>query len=219
VRGIELAGVIRVAAVDDDRMLLEGLHAWLRPIPELRLVEVAADVDELLATGVSVDVILLDLNLRNHSLPADNVTRLRATGARILVVSVIPDPDQVLATVEAGAAGYMTKDHDLSALVAAVREVAGGGSVITPDLAFMLSQDQRPARPRLSRQELTVLTTYAQGSTLQAAARRAGVAQGTAREYLERVKRKYSDAGRPTRTKWDLINRLREDRLELNGLA
>src|SRR5258706_11396039 len=52
------------------------------------------------ATGSAVDVILLDLNLRNHSLPASNVTRLRATGARVLVVSVIPDPDQVLATVE-----------------------------------------------------------------------------------------------------------------------
>ena len=160
-----------------------------------------------------------DLNLRDHSLPADNVERLLDTGARVLVVSVIPDPDHVLATVEAGASGYITKDHDLPALVAAIREVAAGGSVITPELAFMLSQDQRPERPRLSPQERAVLTTYAQGSTLRAAARRAGVAYGTAREYLERVKRKYSDAGRPTRTKWELACRVREDRLELDGLA
>lgn len=217
--GTEMAGVIKVAAVDDDRMLLEGLHAWLRPYPALKLVGVATDVDGLLISGIAVDVILLDLNLRNYSRPADNVARLRATGARILVVSVIPDPDQVLATVEAGASGYITKDHDLSALAKAIREVADGKSVITPELAFMLSQDARPARPKLSPQESAVLTMYAQGSTLEAAARRAGVAHGTAREYLERVKRKYSDAGRPTRTKLDLANRLREDRLELDGLA
>ena len=56
------------------------------------------------------------------------------------------------------------------------------------------------------------------GSDLQAAARRAGIAFGTAREYLERVKRKYTDAGRPTYTKLDLADRVREDRLELDGM-
>jgi hypothetical protein len=45
------------------------------------------------------------------------------------------------------------------------------------------------------------------------------VAYGTAREYLERIKRKYTDAGRPTRTKLDLVERAREDRLELDGLG
>ncbi len=64
-----------------------------------------------------------------------------------------------------------------------------------------------------------MLTAYASGATLAAAARRAGVAYGTAREYLERVKRKYADAGRPTYTKLDLADRVREDRLELDGLG
>ena len=45
------------------------------------------------------------------------------------------------------------------------------------------------------------------------------MAYGTAREYLERVKRKYTDAGRPTYTKLDLATRVREDRLELDGLG
>ena len=82
----------------------------------------------------------------------------------------------------------------------------------------MLSRDARPNRPQLSPQERVVLTAYASGATLQAAARRAGIAYGTAREYLERVKRKYTDAGRPTYTKLDLATRVREDRLELDGL-
>jgi hypothetical protein len=49
--------------------------------------------------------------------------------------------------------------------------------------------------------------------TLVAAARKAGVKPGTAREYLARIKRKYGDAGRPTHTKLDLAQRLQEDRL------
>ena len=214
---------IRVAAIDDDRMLLGGLTAWLGPVDDLELALVCgtvADYERALAGGVAVpDVVLLDLNLRDRTVPADNVRRVLASGALVIMVSTIPDADGVLATLEAGAAGYLTKDQDLEALLTAVREVAAGGSALSPELAFMISRDSRPHRPQLSPQERTVLTAYASGATLAAAARRAGVAYGTAREYLERVKRKYADAGRPTYTKLDLADRVREDRLELDGLG
>jgi DNA-binding NarL/FixJ family response regulator len=213
-----MAGMIRVAAVDDDRMLLEGLKAWLAPVPDLTLCATTRTIREYLDGPSGADVVLLDLNLRDLSSPADNVTRLCASGARVLVVSTIPDAEHVLATLAAGAAGYITKDHDLAALADAVRSVAAGDSVVSPELAFIISRDTRPTRPRLSQQERTVLVAYATGSTLQAAARRAGIAYGTAREYLERVKRKYTDMGRPTSTKLDLVERVREDRMELDGL-
>ncbi|MDO5286392.1 MAG: response regulator [Actinomycetia bacterium] len=211
--------MITVAAIDDDRMLLGGLDSWLRPIPDIELQAMATTVGAYLETlSTPPDVVLLDLNLRDHSAPADNVARVLATGSRVLVVSTIPDADGVLATIEAGASGYITKDQDLEVLVQAIRDVADGQSVVSPELAFVLSRDARPNRPQLSPQERVVLTAYASGATLAAAARRAGIAYGTAREYLERVKRKYTDAGRPTYTKLDLATRVREDRLELDGL-
>lgn len=214
---------IRVAAIDDDRMLLGGLTAWLGPVDDLELAPTCGtvtDYEQALAGGVEVpDVVLLDLNLRDRTVPADNVRRVLASGALVIMVSTIPDADGVLATLEAGAAGYLTKDQDLEALLGAIREVAAGGSALSPELAFMISRDSRPQRPQLSPQERTVLTAYASGATLAAAARRAGVAYGTAREYLERVKRKYADAGRLTYTKLDLADRVREDRLELDGLG
>ena len=212
--------VIRVAAIDDDRMLLGGLDSWLRPIDDVELGIMVTTVTAYLdGLDAPPHVVLLDLNLRDHTAPADNVRRVLATGARVLVVSTIPDADGVLATIEAGASGYITKDQDLEVLVQAIRDVAAGRSVVSPELAFVLSRDARPNRPQLSPQERVVLTAYASGATLQAAARRAGVAYGTAREYLERVKRKYTDAGRPTYTKLDLATRVREDRLELDGLG
>ncbi|MEZ0114335.1 two-component system nitrate/nitrite response regulator NarL [Catenulispora sp. EB89] len=214
------APVITVAAIDDDRMLLTGLQAWLAPVPDITLAHTAGTVAEYLDQNpdTAADVVLLDLNLRDGTNPAANVVRLLEAGSAVLVVSTIPDAEHVLATVEAGAAGYITKDNDLPALLDAIREVAGGGVAISPELAFVLSTDRRPNRPQLSAQESLVLRTYASGATLQATARRAGIAYGTAREYLERIKRKYTDAGRPTRTKMDLIERAREDRLELRGL-
>ncbi|MCB0910153.1 MAG: response regulator transcription factor [Propionibacteriaceae bacterium] len=215
--------MIRLAAIDDDRMLLGGLQAWLEPVDDIELALSCAtldDYEERLAGGVAVpDVALLDLNLRDGSTPAANVRRVLASGATVIMVSTIPDADGVLATLEAGAAGYLTKDQDLDALLAAVREVAAGGSALSPELAFMISRDSRPQRPQLSAQERLVLTAYASGATLAAAARRAGIAYGTAREYLERVKRKYAEAGRPTYTKLDLADRVREDRLDLGGMG
>lgn len=213
-----MADVILVGAIDDDRMLLSGFQSWLAPVDGIELVATAATVDEYLAAKPGVDVVLLDLNLRDGSRPAANVGRLLETGAAVLVISTIPDAEHVLATIEAGAAGYVTKDNDLPALIDAIRDVAAGGVAISPELAFVLSTDRRPGRPQLSPQESLVLRTYASGATLQATARRAGIAYGTAREYLERIKRKYTDAGRPTRTKLDLVERAREDRLELDGL-
>jgi DNA-binding NarL/FixJ family response regulator len=70
-----------------------------------------------------------------------------------------------------------------------------------------------PRRPGLSEQERAVLLGYVSGLTLAAAAHRAGVRAGTAKVYLDRVKEKYARAGRPARTKIDLVRRALEDGL------
>lgn len=211
VRGPEVIGL---AAVDDDRMLCSGLAAWLAGTPDLCLVAVADTVDGMLRRGLDgVDVVLLDLLLADHSDPADNVRRLAAAGPRVLVVSVVADPGQVMAAYAAGAAGYLTRDRDLDELAGAVRTIAAGRNAFPPELAFAVADDHRPERPRLSAQELQLLLGYAAGMTLEAAARRTGIRPATAKHYLERVKQKYRSAGRPTYTKLDLANRVREDGL------
>ena len=213
-----MAEMITVAAIDDDRMLLQGMTAWLAPVPDIELVAAVTSVAEFVRAELNVDVALLDLNLRNGSDPGDNVRTLLASGSRVLVMSVIPDTEHVIATVEAGASGYVTKSNDLDALTDAIREVAAGGSPFTPELAFALSRDMRPRRPGLSPKEQAVLTHYAAGMTLEAVARRMDIKPGTVREYLARIKRKYEAVGRPAYTKLELAQRLREDRLELDTL-
>jgi DNA-binding NarL/FixJ family response regulator len=212
-----VAGVTRVAVVDDDRMLLDGLATWLDPVPDLRLVAAFGRADELLAAlgdpARRPDVVLLDLVLRDGSDPVDTVERVVAAGPRILVISAWLHAGQVAATFAAGASGYVTKDHDLAELAGAVRTVAAGGTAYSPELALACLRDPRPERPRLSPQERAVLVAYASGMTLGAAARHAGVRPETARTYLERVKDKYAATGRPSRTKLDLADRVREDGL------
>ncbi|MFE7094002.1 response regulator [Streptomyces erythrochromogenes] len=222
-----MARVITVAVVDDDRMLRDGLRAWLGDVPDLSLVATAATVGELLADpdrsrphghdGAApppADVVLLDLVLRDGSDPADNIRRVLGTGSRVLMISTVPDRSRIIEAIRAGADGYLTKDHDLPTLVAAVKDLAEGRGAVSTELAFACAYDDSPARPRLSPRERQILLDYASGMTLKSAARRAGITVNTAKDYLDRVKAKYQQAGRPTYTKLDLALRVREDSLD-----
>ncbi|MEU7909339.1 response regulator transcription factor [Actinoplanes sp. NPDC049118] len=206
--------MITVSVVDDDRMLLDGMTAWLSDAPDLRVVASATTVAELLDREPEpADVVVLDLLLADGSDPVANVRRLCDDGRRVLVVSVIPQARHGIDVARAGALGYLTKDHRLPVLADAIREVAAGRHAHSPELAFAWSTDDGPGSPRLSGQERAVLVTYASGLTLTATARKVGVSPATARQYLDRVKAKYGDAGRPTYTKLDLADRVREDGL------
>jgi two-component system nitrate/nitrite response regulator NarL len=206
--------MIGVSVIDDDQMLLDGLAAWFSSIQDVVLRTRARTVDELLATGTpSADVTVLDLLLADGSDPVHNVRRLVDTGSRVLVVSVVPHGEQGIDVVRAGASGYLTKDHDLEVLADAIRQAAAGETVHSPELAFAWCRSDRPDRPQLSTQERAILLAYASGLTLDAAARQVGIRPSTAKGYLDRVKEKYTRAGRPTFTKLDLANRVREDGL------
>lgn len=210
-----MARVITVGVVDDDRMLLDGMRSWLGQVPELRVVAMASTVGELIAgPGVPPDIVLLDLLLRDGSAPADNIRRVLRSGSRVLVISTVPDRPRVIEAVRAGADGYLTKDNDLPTLVAAIKDVVAGHGAHSPELAFACAHDNSPESPRLSPRERQILLDYASGMTLKSAARRAGITVHTAKDYLDRVKAKYQQAGRPAYTKIDLAVRVREDRIE-----
>jgi DNA-binding NarL/FixJ family response regulator len=209
---------MRVGVIDDDAMLREGMAEWFSARSDLRVVASTGSVGEFLGEGPELDVVLLDLNLRDFSVPADNVRRLCARGYKVLIVSTIPDAEHVIATIAAGAQGYVIKNRDLAALAGAISDVASGGFALSPELAFVLTRDARSERPSLTPREREVLGFYASGMTLEAVARRVGIAPGTARTHLARVKQKYADVGRPAYTKLDLADRHREDRLDLDGL-
>ncbi|MEU0896680.1 LuxR C-terminal-related transcriptional regulator [Streptomyces massasporeus] len=244
--------MITVVVVDDDRMLLDGLRAWLDKVTGVRLAEAACTVDGLFVAAAAAqsrtaaaaaqagsaaaqagsaapeaatvtagsavarrvlpyDVVLLDLLLGDGSRPERNIGRLLSAGTRVLIISNAPDRRRIVDAVAAGADGYLTKDHDLPDLVAAIREVAAGGTAHSAELAFSWAHDDGPARPNLSPKGRQVLLEYASGLTLKATARRTGVSPHTAKYYLDRVKEKYRQAGRPTYTKIDLAARVRED--------
>jgi DNA-binding NarL/FixJ family response regulator len=186
-----VAGLIDIAVVDNDRMLLEGIERWLEGVEDVRLVATATTVDELLEAAPRVDVVLLDLLLGDHSVPLDNLARLIEAGHRVLVVSVSSNAPRIAATFAAGARGYLTKDHDLVELADAVREIHTVGVSFSPELAFACLRDPRPGRPVLSEPEREVLSALGSGMRPAAVARHAGVPPETVQSSVEQIAAKY----------------------------
>jgi two-component system, NarL family, nitrate/nitrite response regulator NarL len=188
-----VAGVIRVAVVDNDKLVPAGLRVLLANTTDITVTHVATTVAGYLAAGGTADVVLLDLRLEDGTDPATNVAALHATGAAVLVISVHGDRRHVRATIRAGACGYLIKDDDMDKLAEAIRTVHMGQLALTTELMTLINDDP----PELSTQELHVLYLYGTGSTLAATARRLGIAIPTVRSYLDRIRAKWAAADEP----------------------
>lgn len=203
---------IDIAAVEDNRMLVDGLRAWASESRGIRLKAVTSTVDELLrAPRGPVDVVLLDAALRAEPDSAGNVRRLIDAGHRVLVIDGSAAPISAASALATGADGYLTRDHDLAALTETLRAIAVGGRARSPRASVAAEPDGHPLRPPLSEREHAVLMAYASGRTLDSTARHLGISVETARTYLKRVKAKYQQAGLPAYTKVELAERVRAD--------
>jgi DNA-binding NarL/FixJ family response regulator len=185
--------MIRVAVIDNDKLVPAGLRALLAGSGDIQIVHTATAVSEYLAAAPRADVVLLDLQLEDGTEPAANVAALRASGVRVLVFSVHGDRRHIRATVHAGASGYLIKDDDATKLADAIRNVHNGQSALTTDLMSIINDDP----PELSPQEARALYLYGTGSTLAATARRMGVTIPTVRSYLTRIRAKWAAIDEP----------------------
>ncbi len=148
-------------------------------------------------------LVVLDLMVeRQASVDPRVVSALVEANIKVLVLSALASPSLVKSVIQAGAAGVVGKRDAEEDIIEAVWAVLGRREWMTPELATVIAGD--PDRPKLSIQEERALVLYASGLTLDAVAESIGVKPDTAKQYLERVKKKYAAVGRPARTKVDL---------------
>ncbi|MET0590530.1 MAG: response regulator transcription factor [Naasia sp.] len=203
---------VRVAAVDDHESVRLGLRAACLDAG-YEFVEEGADVDSLVAAldGREVDVVVLDLSLGDGSIVTDNVKKIQATGAGVLVHSIADRVASVREALAAGAAGVIPKSAATQTVMAAIKTVAGGEVLNNLEWASAIDADADFAKAQLGRRERDVLHLYASGLPLKMVALQLGIAASTAREYLDRIRVKYVEVGRPAPTKVDLLRRAVED--------
>jgi DNA-binding NarL/FixJ family response regulator len=171
----------------------------------------AASAAELLVGPWDFDVVLLDVRLEDGTMPEENVRRLVGRGWNILLFTQERRPAVLGRCLRAGARGVVGKHEDWTALADAIKVVATGVDHLTADWATAMAAVSDERVPTLAPREAEVLALYAAGLPMKSVARRVGVAEDTAKEYLHRIRRKYSGAGRPAPTKTELYVRAVED--------
>lgn len=208
-----MTGVIDIAAVDDHPIVLDSVAGWIAADEnDIRVIATAATVPALLAgPGRRAHVVLLDLDLGDGTTAEGNVAALRAAGPAILVLSASDRPAAVRAAMRAGAHGYALKSERADQIRLAIREIAAGGDWISPHLAYIFATDDAVDRPILSPQERRALQLYAAGLPLKSVARKMTIGEETVKQYLGRVRQKYTIAGRAAPTKLELYHRAVED--------
>lgn len=208
-----MEALIKIGFIDNDQMLLQGMTAFIAGTGDIELAATATSVEEYLADLPSAEIVVLDLNLENYTDPARNVAALVDVGRKVIVASVIPDRAYIASTTEAGASAYITKNNNLDALAEVIRAVHGGRTYTTPEHAFWLAQDNRPARPHLSPREREILLAVGQGLPHKTIARVLGISVSTVQTHLERVRHKYLQVNRPIDHPAHYGDRVREDGL------
>lgn len=167
---------ITVSIVEDNRKYAATLSRVLAAAPDLAVLGVSSSAEEFLrqpALG-EADVAILDIGLPGM----DGIELVRSLrrlhrGMELLMLTAFEDEERLFSALKAGASGYLTKQTPLQAVVQAVKDVAGGGTVISPALARRFCNHfaslGRPAAPAdrwdLTPQEKELLTYLARGLT------------------------------------------------------
>ncbi|MFH1634491.1 MAG: response regulator transcription factor [Chloroflexota bacterium] len=187
---------IRVAIVDDQTLIREGLALLLALVPDLRVVGQAANGREALALVAeqSPDVVLMDVRMPGmNGVTATREISLHYPDTRVIVLTTFDNDEYVFESLKAGASGYLLKNADPDYLAAAIRAVHGGDSILDPAVTDKVIR--RATRPgtepaltgRLTPREREVLRLMAAGDSNAEIAEHLCLAEGTVKNYVSHV--------------------------------
>ena len=196
-----------VLIVEDQVRFRDAFTLALSSVPDIKLLGIAPDLPQgrKLFDQTQPDVLLVDLDLPGGS-GIELIRHAAQTRPQcdVMVISVFGDEQHVLASIEAGATGYLLKDTLALDLPGQLRALRAGGSPISPLIARRLLQRLTPtagvpAGPplvedesavALSEQESRVLHLAAKGFTFDEIAQFMQVSPHTVMTYVKRVYRK-----------------------------
>ena len=191
---------VNILLIDDEEAFVTTLQERLemRGFPARVALDGQSGLDLIAAD--TPDVVVLDLRMPGMS-GVEATRRLRGLvpEARVLVLTTFEDDDEVLAAIEAGAAGYMLKASPAEKLVEAICTVMRGGSPLEPSVASKVMAElarlsrrqseercQRLADP-LSTRELEVLRALCEGLSNKEIAAKLGLTEGTVKNHMTQV--------------------------------
>jgi len=204
---------IRVLLVDDDEQIQENLKQAIKQDDRLELLGQCHSLGEALAAleELKPDVALVDLGLPDgNGLDLIKHIHQHRPDCESMVLTVLADEGHVIACIEAGATGYLTKDTHIPDIVERLKQLRAGGSPISPLIARRLlnrfrgtlapiepslhGMELAPGRhkdiPPLSEREREVLELVAKGFMQAEIAAMMGLSINTVSTYVKRIYKK-----------------------------
>jgi len=201
----------RVAIVDDHELVALALGDRIDAREGLEFVGRAETVDQLVRRSRPADLVVLDLNLRDGSLPADNVARIRKWGAQVLVLTSGENPYLTREASRTDVLGVVRKSARPDRILDAIAAAATGQPVVTTEWAVALESDPELRAAPLTEREREVLELYALGLGAKAVAAKLHVSESTVIDHIRRIRAIYAQLQRPANTKVELYQRGLED--------
>jgi DNA-binding NarL/FixJ family response regulator len=166
-----------------------------------------------LGRGVAIDVALIDLRLPDGS-GLDVIAAIAATrpAAHILVLTKFAEPDEIVASLRAGAVGYLLKHTPRGKILQALDEAIQGGAPMSPEIARRLVESLRPRADAdesgLTSREHVVLTLLAHGKRYRDIAATLGVGESTIQTHVKSIYKKLRVSSKAAATREALRRRL-----------
>lgn len=190
---------MRILIVEDHPIVRSGLRRLFAD--EAEEIRETSSGEEALAMCASWQsgLVILDLNLPGiGGLELLKRLRIPDSGIRVLVLTMHADPMHAMRALQAGAAGYVTKNARPEEIVEAARRVARGGTyvehAVAEELVFLGIQPRAQPLSDLSIREFEVLRLLAEGCTLSQIAATIGISYKTAANTSSRIKSKLGAA-------------------------
>jgi DNA-binding NarL/FixJ family response regulator len=184
-----MPGTIRVGVVDDHPSILAALTAAIEAEPDLTLSGTGRTLDDAVALLARSDILLCDVQLEgSDGLRVLDVASQADPAPAVLLISGHGHHSIIRAAVERGAAGYLDKGVEVDTIIAAVRTVAGGGTVYAAaDLA-----EARHAPRSPTEREREVIAAVVAGRTNTEFAAELGLSEKTVESHLHRLFDRYA---------------------------
>lgn len=196
---------IRTLIVDDHALFRRGLEIVLETESDIEVVGQASDGAEAIqqAGEQLPDVVLLDVRMpRSSGIEACRQIKDVAPSAKIVILTMSDEEEDLFEAIRAGASGYLLKDIPLDEVAEAVRAVHGGQSLISPSMAGKLltefaalarsdqEQVERPQQvpaPKLTDREMQVLKLVARGMNNRDIAKELFISDNTVKNHVRNI--------------------------------
>ena len=184
----EIANTIKVLAVDDHPLFLEGIAAVIAAASDIQLVATVSSGEAALSSyrASRPDVTLMDLRLTDmNGIDAIDAIRQEFPDARIIVLTSHTGYGVAHRALNAGAAAYLLKDNAHRELTDVIRAVYRGCKEVDPLVASELAQHFADAP--LTERELDVLMLVADGNTNRSTAQALGIQEDTVKGHVKSI--------------------------------